>query len=68
MRRIKFEKRSVYCPQQIRLKGQWLEAAGVTPGQHVEVVNANPGELIIRIPQATKKHAEIIALFERLAI
>lgn len=32
----------------IRLEGKWLLAAGITPESHVEVINSNVGELILR--------------------
>lgn len=46
-RRIMFECRSASIPPIIRLKGQWLVDAGFTPGKHVYVTIARPGELVI---------------------
>lgn len=34
----------------IRLMGRWLEQAGFTPGQHVQVTCVAPGVLELRTP------------------
>jgi len=37
----------------LRIKGQWVERAGIAPGDRVEVRNPEPGVLLlIRLPLA----------------
>lgn len=47
-RSLKIEPASVHIPPQVRLKGQWLERAGFTPGHRVEVRLDGPGTMTLR--------------------
>ncbi len=52
-RRLKVEERGDFYRHQtipsIRLKGKWLQAAGLVPGEHVEVTVINRGILELRV-------------------
>ena len=37
----------------IRLRGRWLELAGFSPGNRVQVICVAPGVIELRVPEAT---------------
>ena len=51
---------------QIRLKGQWLRAAGFQPGQRVIVRIEGPGQLSIALPEKTPIEKEFSLVCQRL--
>jgi len=38
----------------LRLKGQWLEQAGILPNSHVQVSNPQPGVLVVLVSKTEK--------------
>lgn len=42
----------------IRLKGKWLQLAGINPNSHVEVRNPQPGVLVISLYDREKGERE----------
>ena len=48
VRKIMVEFPTLNIPQQIRLKGKWLSAAGFVPGERVQVELLQQGVLLVR--------------------
>ncbi len=56
---------------QVRLKGKWLQAAGLAPGQHIQITVCSPGVIELRLIEAPEARAarlgaEFLATAQRL--
>lgn len=56
IRRIKVEPPGINIPAQIRLKGKWLEAAGFSPGDYVEV-HIGTGQMLLQKVESPKSQS-----------
>jgi hypothetical protein len=53
-------------PASIRLKGQWLRAAGFAPGATVELTVVSPGVIEIRICPPIQRDQTALAIMARI--
>lgn len=61
-RKIRVERETLYIPPQIRLKGKWLERAGFTVGERVQVELLQRGVLLVRCAANVESEARINAI------
>ncbi len=53
-------------PASIRLKGQWLRAAGFAPGSTVELTVISPGVIEIRISPEIRRDPNALRIMARI--